>query len=367
LFKPWFVSLISNLTMEGSTFFHTHVHTTQHSDLASDVKMSLPFLLDEQLRKRFRFEKHEPQSKSIPHSGTSRYCETRMNDVRRINKYLEEVNESLEIGQLFIGSFETYRARRNRITYYRIPLVKHVWIASEFIFLRIFPKVPLLKQVYFATTGGKGRLLSKAEMLGRLVCCGFEIVANQSIGGMTWFAAKKIKAPSYDKNPSYGPIFKMRRIGKGGRIFHVLKFRTMHPYSEYLQDYVLKMNGYAESGKPADDFRLTPWGKFMRRYWLDELPQLINVLSGDMKLVGVRPVSPRYFQDIPKHLQELRVTQKPGCIPPYVALDRKPSVEGVLKAEEEYLTEKKQNPYFTDTRYFFRAIYNIIVKRKRSA
>jgi lipopolysaccharide/colanic/teichoic acid biosynthesis glycosyltransferase len=134
-----------------------------------------------------------------------------------------------------------------------------------------------------------------------------------------------------------------------------------------LQDYILKQNGYAESGKPADDFRLTPWGKFMRRYWLDEVPQLINVLKGDMKLVGVRPVSPRYFEDIPKHLQELRSKQKPGCVPPYVALDRKPSVEGVLKAEEEYLLEKQRNPYFTDTRYFFRAIFNIIVKKKRSA
>jgi lipopolysaccharide/colanic/teichoic acid biosynthesis glycosyltransferase len=204
-------------------------------------------------------------------------------------------------------------------------------------------------------------------MLGRLVCCGFDIVEHQSINGITWFAARKVKQPTFDKNPSYGPLFKMRRIGKGGRIFHVLKFRTMHPYSEYLQDYVLKLNGYAESGKPASDFRLTPWGKFMRRYWLDELPQLINVLKGDMKLVGVRPVSPRYFEDIPEHLQNLRVTQKPGCIPPYVALDRKPSVEGVLKAEEEYLIEKKRNPYFTDTRYFFRAIYNIVVKRKRSA
>jgi hypothetical protein len=50
-----------------------------------------------------------------------------------------------------------------------------------------------------------------------------------------------------------------------------------------------------------------------------------------------------------------------------VALNRNPSVEGVLKAEEEYLLEKKHNPYFTDTRYFFRALYNILVKRKRSA
>jgi lipopolysaccharide/colanic/teichoic acid biosynthesis glycosyltransferase len=354
--------------MEGSAFFHTHLNTRLRAKVIPALEDCLPILLGEEQSHFYFFQKCEPGTAITDVSpGMSLCSPTRMNDVRRINKFLEQVNEAIEDQQLFVGSFETYRARRHRISFYKVPLLKYAWITSEFIFLRIFPKVPVLKQLYFSVTGGKGRLLSKAEMLGRLVCCGFEIVSHESINGITWFAAKKVKAPAYDKNASYGPLFKMRRIGKGGRIFHVLKFRTMHPYSEYLQDYVLKLNGYAESGKPADDFRLTPWGKFMRRYWLDELPQLINVLKGDMKLVGVRPVSPRYFEDIPKHLQELRITQKPGCIPPYVSLDRKPSVEGVLKAEEEYLLEKKRNPYFTDTRFFFSAIYNIIVKRKRSA
>jgi lipopolysaccharide/colanic/teichoic acid biosynthesis glycosyltransferase len=354
--------------MEGSAFFHTHLNNPLHRELHPSLEKCVPVLLDFEQRSITRFKSctpAEPIAELL--SGFSLYTETRMNNVRRINKFLEKTNEALEEGQLLIGSFETYRARRNRIAFYRVPVVKHVWIASEFIFLRIFPKVPVLKKIYFAATQGKGRLLSKAEMLGRLVCCGFEIVSHEAIDGITWFAAKKVKAPAYDADPSYGPVFRMRRIGKGGHIFNVLKFRTMHPYSEYLQDYILKQNGYAPSGKPADDFRLTPWGKFMRRYWLDELPQLINVLKGDMKLVGVRPVSPRYFEDIPQHLQELRTTQKPGCIPPYVALNRNPSVEGVLKAEEEYLLEKKRNPYFTDTRYFFRALYNIVVKRKRSA
>ena len=354
--------------MEGSAFFHTYVSSKQKQPLSASIQRHLARLLNFEQRSSISFEACIPEQDVLTiGQGTSYYTETRLNDVRRINKFLQEVNESMENGQYFIGSFETYRARRERISFYHVPVLKHVWIASEFVFLRIFPKVPVLRQIYFAFTRGKGRLLSKAEVLGRLVCCGFEIQSHESIEGLTWFAVKKVKEPAYDRNASYGPVFRMRRIGKGGKIFNVLKFRTMHPYSEYLQDYVLKQNGYAPSGKPADDFRLTPWGKIMRRYWLDELPQLINVLKGDMKLVGVRPVSPRYFEDIPPHLQELRNTQKPGCIPPYVALNRKPSVEEVLKAEEEYLLEKKKNPYFTDTRYFFRAIYNIVVRRKRSA
>ena len=354
--------------MEGSAFFHSIVHTTPTVEAPPDISRCFMRLLSFDQRTSLRFRKFEPSKDTQSNNGgVSLYTEVRMNDIRRINKYLERINSSMDEGQVFIGSFETYRARRHRIAFYKVPILKYVWIASEFIFLRIFPKVSGLKQLYFATTGGKGRLLSKAEMLGRLVCCGFEIIAHESMDGITWFAAKKVREPKFDDNPSYGPVFRMRRIGKGGKTFNVLKFRTMHPYSEYLHDYILKQNGYAATGKPADDFRLTPWGKFMRRYWLDELPQLINVLKGDMKLVGVRPVSPRYFEDIPPHLQQLRTSQKPGCIPPYVALNRKPSVDEVLKAEEEYLLEKKKNPYFTDTRYFFRAIYNIIVKHKRSA
>ena len=354
--------------MEGSAFFHTHLNTRLKSEHSPALEEMLSILLTEHQRQTFYFRKCDWETDfSLISPCVSLFTETPMNDVRRINKFLEQTNESMDEGQLFVGSFETYRARRHRIAIYNVPVLRYVWISTEFIFLRIFPKVPVLKQLYFAITGGKGRLLSKAEMLGRLVCCGFEIISHESIEGIIWFAAKKVKAPAYDKNASYGPLFKMRRIGKGGRIFNVLKFRTMHPYSEYLQDYVLKLNGYAESGKPADDFRLTPWGKIMRRYWLDELPQLINVLKGDMKLVGVRPVSPRYFQDIPKHLQVLRSEHKPGCIPPYVSLNRKPSVEEVLKAEEEYLIEKKRSPYFTDTRFFFSALFNIVVKRKRSA
>jgi lipopolysaccharide/colanic/teichoic acid biosynthesis glycosyltransferase len=178
---------------------------------------------------------------------------------------------------------------------------------------------------------------------------------------------KKKGEPAYNMSPSYGPVYKMPRIGKNGKVFGVYKLRTMHPFSEYLQDYIVNAHGYAESGKPADDFRVPKWGKIVRKFWLDELPQLFNVLKGEMKLVGVRPVSRRYFEDIPREMQKLRLTQKPGCIPPYVSLNRSGSVMSVLQAEKQYLEEKIAHPYFTDLKYFFLAIFNIIFRNKRSA
>lgn len=292
---------------------------------------------------------------------------SRTNDIRFINKFFEAVNSKLNNEDIYIGCLETISSRMLRMPIGKIPIVGSIYYAIEFIFNRLSPKIIGLKKIYFLLTRGRNRLLSKAEVLGRLVCCGFEIVDYKLINGLTYFVAKKVKAPIIDMNPSYGPLYKMPRIGKNGKIIGVYKMRTMHPYAEYLQGYILKIHGYSESGKPANDFRLTPWGKFMRRYWIDELPQLINVLKGELKLVGVRPISERYFQDIPKDLQELRIKQKPGCIPPYVALDRKGNVKSVLQAEREYLEEKIRRPYTTDIKYFFKAVFNIIFKRKRSA
>lgn len=292
---------------------------------------------------------------------------TKVNNIRYINKFFNKVNSRLKNNDKFIVCFETITARKEGQKLGKIPIIGSFFFAFEFIFLRVAPKIWGLKKIYFGITKGRNRLLSRAEVLGRLVSCGFEIVSYESFDGLNYVVCKKVKEPDYNENVSYGPLFKMQRIGKNGKMIGVYKFRTMHPYAEYLQDYVLKLSGYAESGKPANDFRLTPWGGFLRRYWLDELPQLLNVIKGEMKLVGVRPISERYFKDIPKDIQELRFKQKPGCIPPYVALNRKSSVVSVLEAEREYLIEKTKHPYFTDTRYFFKALFNIIFKRKRSA
>jgi lipopolysaccharide/colanic/teichoic acid biosynthesis glycosyltransferase len=292
----------------------------------------------------------------------------KVNDIRFINKFFEAVNERLTEGGLLIVCFESLTARRERLRAGRIPILKNLYFTLEFIFLRVAPKVWGLKKLYFIVTRGRNRLLSKAEVLGRLVSCGFEIVDYNSFRGLSFAVTRKVKSPDFNTEPSYGPLFRMKRVGKYGKIIKVYKFRTMHPYAEYLQDYVIGLNGYAKSGKPENDFRLTPWGRIMRKFWLDELPQLINVLKGDMKLVGIRPVSEAYFNHaIPEDLREMRKRHKPGCIPPYVALNRKPSVDDVLRAERDYMLEKERRPYSTDLRFFFKALFNIIIRGKRSA
>ncbi|HZO88352.1 MAG TPA: sugar transferase [Chthonomonadaceae bacterium] len=96
------------------------------------------------------------------------------------------------------------------------------------------------------------------------------------------------------KLTSRGPIlFKQVRVGRGGRYFWCYKFRSMCADAEAQKERLAHLN---EASGPVfkikDDPRVTPIGRFLRKYSLDELPQLINVLRGDMSLVGPRPPIP---------------------------------------------------------------------------
>jgi lipopolysaccharide/colanic/teichoic acid biosynthesis glycosyltransferase len=292
---------------------------------------------------------------------------TKVNNLRYMNQFFIAINTALKNDHLYIGVAETIAGRQERKRKKYPRFIAKIIFIFEFIFLRVFPKVSGLKKIYFFVTRGRNRLISKAELLGRLISCGFSIVDFKTIENKLYFVVKKTGLPIENQKPSYGLLYTMPRVGKNGKMIGVYKFRTMHPYSEFLHSYILEKNGYAASGKPADDFRLTPWGKFLRKYWLDELPQLLNVLKGDLKLVGIRPVGLRYLQDIPEDLRELRSKHKPGCIPPYVAFNKGSNVDSVQDAEREYLIKKNKNPYFTDTICFFKAIWNIVVRKKRSA
>jgi exopolysaccharide biosynthesis polyprenyl glycosylphosphotransferase len=96
------------------------------------------------------------------------------------------------------------------------------------------------------------------------------------------------------KATSHGPVlFKQERLGLGREPFHMLKFRSMYVDAEHRKHELAdQSDGNAVLFKMKDDPRVTPLGRFLRRFSLDELPQLLNVLKGDMSLVGPRPPLP---------------------------------------------------------------------------
>ena len=289
----------------------------------------------------------------------------RFNDFRYLNKYLLEVHEKLIPGGIFIGRGDTLEIHKRNFFKTYPPYLSKALYLFHFIYFRAMAKLPLLKKVYFMISRGKNRAISKAEILGRLYFCGFKVLAVEETEENFYFIAKKHTNPSTYKNPSYNFIIKLRRVGLNGQPIFIRKFRTMHPYSEYLQEYVFEHNKLQSNGKFKNDFRIAHWGRVMRKYWLDELPQLFNYFRGDINLVGVRALSRHYFSLYPKDLQELRSTYKPGLIPPYYA-DLPQTFDEILESERQYFSAKENRSFLTDYLYLFRALKNILFRNVRS-
>ncbi len=112
---------------------------------------------------------------------------------------------------------------------------------------------------------------------------------------------------------SPGPVlFRQERVGEGGRRFTMLKFRSMCVDAERRLDDLRRVNTRAGVClKAAVDPRITPVGRFLRRFSLDELPQLFNVLRGEMSIVGPRPALPREVAIYPEEAME-RLVPRPG-------------------------------------------------------
>lgn len=289
----------------------------------------------------------------------------RINDIRYVNKFLERINENLIPQGRMIGCVETSQLRQERVmSKYFWPL-NHLYFFFDYWVKRVWPKMPYFKRFYFMLTGGRNRVISEMEMYGRLYSCGFRLLDAVKADGMLFFAAEKMGEPDYNNEATYGPLIKLKRIGKNGKPIKVLKFRTMYPYSEYVQHLVYERYGLQKGGKMNNDPRVNTAGRIMRKYWLDELPMLLNLLRGEVKIFGVRPISKHYFSLYPTEFQEYRKKFKPGLIPPvYVEIPK--DLNDVVDIERRYLEAYERQPLLTDIRYMYLMIYNVIFKKVRS-
>lgn len=289
----------------------------------------------------------------------------KVNFARDINRHFISINKLLPDNGIYAGCFESYDNRKIKFTKKTGTFFLGLIWTLDLIFNRILPKLKFTRRLYNFLTNNRYHVISLAETLGRAIYCGFEVLDFKVINDITYFSVIKTSDPKNDEDPSYGPLFKMKRVGKGGKMIGVYKLRTMHPYSEYLQGYLINRNGYNEFGKIKNDFRVTEWSKIVRKLYLDELPQLINVFKGEMNLVGVRPLSLVSFNLLPEELKKERIKFKPGCIPPYIAL-RKKGLNGVLESEKIYLNEMKIHGLRTNIKYFILAILNLMCLRVSS-
>ena len=153
-------------------------------------------------------------------------------------------------------------------------------------------------------------------------------------------------------SPGAGPIFSQTRVGRDGKTFKFYKFRSMCPDAEVKLEQLLKFNEMdGPAFKMKDDPRITRIGRIIRRTSIDELPQLWNVLRGEMSIVGPRPALPREVEQYDDYArQRLLVTPGLTCywqIQPY---RNRLSFEEWVDLDVKYIQERS---FLTDWKIIF--------------
>ena len=156
-------------------------------------------------------------------------------------------------------------------------------------------------------------------------------------------------------SPGASPIYTQVRVGKNGRTFKFYKFRSMIPNAEKKLDGLLNKNEMeGPVFKMKDDPRITRVGRFIRRSSIDELPQLYNVLKGNMSLVGPRPPLMREVSQYTDE-QMLRVSIKPGITCYWQIQPKRNSLsfDEWLALDMKYIEERN---FFTDVKILFKTV-----------
>ena len=162
-------------------------------------------------------------------------------------------------------------------------------------------------------------------------------------------------------SPGDGAIFRQRRVGRDGKLFWLYKFRTMCPDAEKRLNELLKLNQMdGPVFKIKGDPRITRVGRFLRKTSLDELPQLLNVLQGDMSIVGPRPALPReveLYSDYQR--QRLYVTPGLSCYWQIAPHRNEMSFDEWVVLDLKYIQERS---FWVDWKIIFLTVRAMLMK-----
>ena len=162
-------------------------------------------------------------------------------------------------------------------------------------------------------------------------------------------------------SPGDGAIFRQRRVGRDGKLFWLYKFRTMCPDAEKRLNELLKLNQMdGPVFKIKGDPRITRVGRFLRKTSLDELPQLLNVLRGDMSIVGPRPALPReveLYSDYQR--QRLYVTPGLSCYWQIAPHRNEMSFDEWVALDLKYIQERS---FWVDWKIIFLTVRAMLMK-----
>ena len=172
-------------------------------------------------------------------------------------------------------------------------------VAGPRVTMRMAADLPLLHLDEPHLTGPKRAIKRTLDLIGGIVL-------------FVLFLPFMIVAAVGTKLTSRGPMFYFQeRVGRGGRLIRVAKFRTMVVGADQMRDEVIGTPDEQIAARYRNDPRITPFGRFLRRWSIDEMPQVVNVIGGSMSLVGPRPV---LVDELPLlgHADHRRHLTKPG-------------------------------------------------------
>ena len=154
-------------------------------------------------------------------------------------------------------------------------------------------------------------------------------------------------------------------LGKDRKPILVYKIRTMVLGTD--KEFNLAPNeDFNSFGKLIDDPNVLNFGKCLRRYWIDEIPQFYNLARGDLKLVGIRPMREEDWERYPIKIMERSLQQKPGLMGIPYAYPLTNRFEDKISYMEEYLDQWEKDPIRTDKEYFYRILCNTLFNGIRS-
>ena len=334
------------------------------SQVISFIKKHLP--LESDFGYNFFFIENLQHFKNIKNANSNNLIISSLllNDFEDINQSLTKIDNSLRSGGIFIGKVETLEHRKRRFSSSYNKIYYKFKSFCDFIFKRVLPKLSGFRYIFRKFGIVKHHILSKCEVLGRLRYCGFEILDLKETDKYLYFITYKNSQPLNEK-PSDGILIKIPKLGEGGRTIYCYKLRTMYTYANYIHDYILNNLQVDNEGKIIGDFRTTEWGKFLRKTWLDEMPQLLNIIKGDLYFIGLRPLSKEFLSLYPREWRKKRIKIKPGFVPPYYA-DCPKSFEEIIESEKRYYKAKKKHPIKTDIIYFVKVVLNFLSGRART-
>ena len=280
------------------------------------------------------------------------FLDVKINDLYDINKSLNSVYRLMLPGAYLFVVYKDLDDFEREYLFSESRFIKFLKTRYYYLYYRAFPKIPFLNALYKLISGGRNKVISRAETWGRLFYCGFDVENEIKNEGICYLLARKTKTPSENPNPSFYPIIKLNRVSLYGTIIKIHKIRSMYPYSEFIQKKVFEETNLTSAGKFGNDFRITKAGKIFRKYWIDEIPQFLDWFRGKIKLVGIRAMSQHYFSLYPQEYKDLYYKVKPGIISP-IFDEKTDGFAEIVRIEQKYLESYLRNPVKTDFKYFF--------------